>query len=124
METPIQELVYAKITGLEAGKDSVLLKFCHASGKAADHRISPDKMKKINCYNQLEIGCHYIIVTENTGPRRWQWRKCILVSPKEMMEFRKIAGLTPTFEEMSDAMAWLKEERNPTPKNLTDLVEW
>lgn len=123
MEAPIQELVYAKITDKVPGKASVSIKFDHASGKGADHCVSSDKMKMANCYNQLEIGCRYIIITENTGPKRWVWRKAVLVTTKEMEGFRKIAGLTPNQEEMKAAVKWLKDLRDPPlPPSLADLV--
>lgn len=120
-----QELVYAKITSIAPDGASVLVKFTHASGKPADHRVSNDKLKVANCYNQLEVGERYIIVTENTGPRRWIWKKAIVVTKKEEEGFRKIAGLTPDENEMKEAVQWLKDHRNPPiPKKLTDLVEW
>lgn len=113
-----EELVFCTITGIVPQLNSVSIKFKHLSGTESDHCVSMDKQKYINCYNELEVGCTYVIVTEHVKNKRWIWTKCILVSKKEAEQFYKMVGLVPSYDDLAKAMAWLKEKRKPA-KRLT-----
>lgn len=127
MEKPIgaEELVYAKIVELVPQQKSISIKFKHLSGKLADHCYSFDKDKFSHCYRQLELGQHYIIATKHVGKKRWVWTKALLVSSKEQKQFRDIAGLCPSVEQMEQAMNWLRDYRNPPmPPSISELLEF
>lgn len=124
-EIGAQELVYATIVRFVEQKASISIEFKHDSGTKADHCLSLDKQKYVNCYNQLETGNRYIIVTEHVANKRWVWRKCLLVTKNESDAFRKIAGLCPSPEQMQEAMQMLRDLRNPPlPPSLTELLEF
>lgn len=121
-EIGTEELVYCTITAIVPLANVINIEYRHANGTTQYHVFSLDKDRHQNCYRELEVGCHYIIVTEHTSKHRWIWRKALLVSKKEMADFRSIAGLCPTLEQMQEAMDNLRTKRNPPKSTLNDLL--
>ena len=123
-EIGAQELVYCTITDIIDGKaGNKSIKFKHLSGKEADHAWTTDKNRYKHCYDRLEAGCNYLIVTEHVGPKRWVWKRSWLLTKKELNAVYKHCGLIPTYEELEAALTVITTLRNPpkTP-NLDDVL--
>lgn len=122
-EIGVQELVFCTITDIVDGaKGNKSIKFKHLSGTPSDHAWTTDKNKYKNCYNDLEPGNNYLIVTTHVGPRRWVWNRCWIMSKKELQFVMKHCGACPDYETFEDVMLTIKALRNPPASPALDAV--
>ena len=110
-----QELVFATITKMIPGKNSVAIYFEHATnGNEIIHRLSMDKLKYQNCYSDIEVGQTYIIVETLERPTRWVWTKARMCTKTQARKVFNMTGINPNTEAMIKAMTWLSAVQRGT----------
>lgn len=119
-----RELVYCTILDIVDGKaGNKTIYYQHIGGAKDKHQWSADKNKFDNIYEDLEVGCNYLIVTYHYANKRWLWTRKWLLTKKELKLVMKLCGVKPSVDDLEDALTLIVEMRNPpkTP-NLDDVL--
>jgi len=93
------ELVYLNpLQELDTSGKWPVYKYQKLNGTSDTNIRSGDKEKYSHCYDELETGSSYVIVSENKGKKRgrWVWTYAIKMPPQWLPKFRsRIAALDP-----------------------------
>lgn len=134
MEENRLELVYCRINDSqpEGKRGYIHIYYTTLSGRKMDHIYSPDKDKWNHCYHDLELGQHYIIITENKthrthqGTNRWVWTDAFPCTKTQAQKIQDKCGLKPTREELKKAVyeTVYSEQERKTRELIHQIMEF
>lgn len=77
------ELVYmVPYLGMKPSRNTLKIRYKRLTGVTGTHTVSPDKLRVNNCYDQLEEGKSYVVISKVLNPeapegqRHWVWTEC------------------------------------------------
>lgn len=90
IDTRFNQLLFCYVTEIihhAGGTKTIMFQNANLDNFSRDHKVSKDKLSKLHCYDQIQVGRYYMVhltAYDYKGKRRWLWTRCVELKDKDM----------------------------------------